>query len=64
MLIWQVNTKRNNSKIIPNPAGISDPTAITYIPVCGNSVQIKSVSPLDPSAVLKGIMCLVPLMIL
>ena len=48
---------------IPSPAGISDPIAVTYIPVCENSVQIESVCPVDSSAVLKGVMCLVPLMI-
>ena len=56
-LIWQINTKRNNSKLFPIPAGISDPIAITFIAVCENSVQIESVSPVDSSAVLKGEMC-------
>ena len=51
-LIWQAEQQN-----IPNPAGISNPIAVTYIPVCENSVHIKSVSPVDSSAVLKGVMC-------
>ena len=42
---------------MPNPAGISNPIAVTYIPVFENSVQIESVSPVDSSAVSKGVMC-------
>ena len=49
--------QKKEQQNIPNPAGISDPIAIMYIPVYKNSVQIASVSPVDSSAVSKGIMC-------
>ena len=39
----------------PNPAGIGDPIAVTYIPVCENTVQIESVSSVYSSFVSKGI---------
>ena len=41
----------------PNPACISDPIAVTYIPACKNRVQIESVSSVDSSFISKGIIC-------
>ena len=60
-LIWQPDTKRSNNKIILIPAGINDPIAVMYIPVCENRVQIESVSSVDSSSMSKGI-CWVLLM--
>ena len=53
MLIWQANTKRSNNKISLNPAGMSNPIAVTYIPVCENRVQIESVCSVDSSSIVK-----------
>ena len=54
VLIWQVSTKRSNNKISLNPAGMSNPIAVMYIPVCENRVQIESVCSVDSSSILKG----------
>ena len=51
------NRMRNLHQNNPNPAGISDPITVTYIPVCKNSVQAKSISSVDSSFVLKGMIC-------
>ena len=58
---WHANLAGQHQKKlqqnIPNCAGISDPIAVTYISACENSVQIKSVSSVNSSAVFKGVMC-------
>ena len=46
---------------IPNPAGISNPIAITKIPVWENSIQIDTVSPVDSSGDVKGVIGVMPL---
>ena len=55
--------QKKKQQNIPNPADISGPIAVMYIPVCKNNVQIESVSSVDSSAVSKGMICCVPLMI-
>ena len=38
----------------PNPAGMSDPIAVMYIPVCENRVPIELVCSVDSSSISKG----------
>ena len=38
----------------PNPAGISDPIAVIYIPGCKNRVQMELVCSVDSLSISKG----------
>ena len=47
---WHTNLAGQHQKVtknIPSPAGIGNPIAIMYIPVCKNSVQMDTVSSID-----------------
>ena len=52
-LAGQYQMKQQQNK--PNPAGICNPIAVMYIPVCENRVQMESVSYVDSLSISKGI---------
>ena len=56
---WHTNlagqNQKKNKKNKPNPAGMSDPIAVTYILVCENRVQMESVCSVESLSISKGI---------
>ena len=51
-LAGQHQKKQQQNK--PNPAGISNPITVTYIPVCENRVQMESACSVDSLSISKA----------